>query len=469
MNETSPAPTTMDSLPNELFIQIAAHLDIEPPSVAKFAHEPSADITCANETPLKCLSQVSWRWRKIVVPILFRYTRIPLDKNPQWVPIDARLLESMQGQLTKLSCHEVQIYGRMRSKMKSSSLFAFEEAFDDLLINLCRIEDGDEFLKSAPNILWFPHLPPTFADFVRFVRQYELKHHIRSIVVYAEKEYELRHISTADAHLARVVAELWDQIFFRLEPARLVVAAPPATLAGLLDVQMLSSDAWAFDMKIHYIELLQPEPFRLKHRDAFCRPWNAALIHRRPWVHLGYNEGSSISAYSTYEYHLKQSPKMLYLVLVRLAKEVADCCNIRSFSFTGVFPFATNVTTLIKALQRISTLRAVEFQLCSGPENDLLDDPKRMGRAQRDDLWLEWRGSYTAIASFLGTYDFEDGSKFVSADCDAPDITKEVEEYVEVLQKRGLGWRKTGDGSWVRDHSLDREVVPTMANTDVED
>lgn len=449
----------MDSLPNELLIHIASYLDTEPPSITKFAHEPSSELTCSDFTPLKFLSCVSWRWRKIVLPILFRYSRISLDTEPQWVPIDARLVDSMQGQLTTLSNHEYQIYHKMRSKFKSSSAFAYEEAFDELLIDLCRIQDGDDFLKSVSNILWFPHLGKTFSNFTKFVTQYTLKHHIKNIVVHTDKEYELRHIATADAPLARAVSEIWSQIFARLELTRVVVAAPPPTLAGLLDTQMLSSDAWAFNMKIHYIELLQHEASHLEHTTTTCRPWNSALIHRGQWYHVGYNEGSSISAYSTYEFHLKLSPKILYLILIRLAKEVSPCCNITSFSFTGIFPFATHITAIIRALHRIPTLKNISVQFEPGPENNLLNDPKRVGRAQSSDYWLEWMECYKVIASYLGVFDFEDGAEFQSKDCRSLELAHEVGECMDLLRKRGTGWRKEGEGVWVRDHGLDQEVT----------
>jgi hypothetical protein len=225
---------------------------------------------------------------------------------------------------------------------------------------------------------------------------------------------------------------------------------------------MLSADTWAFDMKMHYVELVQPEPLRIDHMKSNCRAWNSALIHRRPWSHLGYNEGSSITAYSTYEYHLKQSPKMLYLILVRLAKEVQSCCNITSFSFTGVFPFVTNITSIIRALHKIPKLKQVSFQLAPGPENNSLDDPKRMGRAQCSDFWLEWNESYKVIASYLGVFDFEDGAEFRSRDCTNKNLAEDVSGYVELLQQRGAGWRRgdAEDGVWVRDHALDRVVTP---------
>ncbi|KAH7384051.1 hypothetical protein DE146DRAFT_636199 [Phaeosphaeria sp. MPI-PUGE-AT-0046c] len=453
----------MESLPNELLIQIATHLDSEAPSSTKFAHEPSPHLTESDTSPLKLLSLVSWRWRKIVLPILFCHSRIALDTEPQWVPVDARLVDSMQTQLSNLSNHEFQIYHKMRSKFKSSSAFAYEEAFDDLLINLCRVQEGDEFLKALPHILWLPHLPTTFEKFAGFVTQYDLKHHIKSVVVHTEKEYQLRHATAADAPLARAVTDIWSTIFRYLEPTRVVVAAPPATLAGLLESQMLSADAWAFDMKMHYTELIQPEPLRLEHMQSDARfSNNSALIHRRPWSHLGYNEGSSITAYSTYEYHLKQSPKILYLILVRLAKEVQSCCNITSFSFTGVFPFATNITAVLRALHKIPTLKHISFQLAPGPENNALDDPKKIRRAQTSDFWLEWNESYKAIGCYLGVREFEDGTEFRSRDCGNEQLAQDMAGYIELLRQRGLGWRKSAveEGVWIRDSTMDRDVTP---------
>jgi hypothetical protein len=466
MNIDSSIPTDMSSLPNELLIQIASHLDTSPPSVTKFAHEPTPSLTCSSLTPLKTLSLVSWRWRKIVLPILFHCSRIQLDSSPQWVPVDARLIENMQRQLSQLSNHELQIYARMRSKFKSSSEFAFDEAFDELLINLCRIKEGDEFLKTAPSILWFPHLPKTFVDFQQFIEKYSLKHHIKSVVVYTDKDYALRHVDAANAPLSRAVAEIWSQVFLYLNPTRVVVAAPPGTMAGLLDSHMASSDVWAFDMKMHYVEFVQPElPGRIVHSSSACRPWDSALIHRRPWFHLSYNEGSSITAYSTYEYHLKQSPMMLYIILMRLAEEAQDCCNLRSVSFTGVFPFSTNVTTVILALSKLQTLRKVQFQLAPGPENNLLDDAKRIGRAQPRDVWLEWNESIRVITSFLRAFDFANGSEFVSLDCDNSLRADEVQEYIDKLQEQGIAWRKTGEGRWIRDTTQNVEFDEALVVT----
>jgi len=44
---------SLNALPNELLIQIASHLDVDAPSIAKFAHEPSTELTESDYKALK--------------------------------------------------------------------------------------------------------------------------------------------------------------------------------------------------------------------------------------------------------------------------------------------------------------------------------------------------------------------------------------------------------------------------------
>lgn len=382
-----------------------------------------------------------------MLPILFRYSRIPLDPEPQWVTIDRPVLDDMQGQLATLSNHEHEIYQEMRRR------------FESVTIDFCHTQDGDDFLRSEPKVLWLPHLSKEFSDFQRFVTQYTLKLHVKSIVLCTDKECKLGHEVTKTKVLKRVVSELWSEIFALLEPTRLVVAAPPTTLAGLSESLMLTPDDWAFEMKMHYLELLQYEPLRVEHMQAKCRPWGLPLVHKRPWYHLGYNEGSSVPAYNTYDFHHKQSHHILTLILRRLAKEAQACCNIMSFSFIAVFPLAAHVAQVVRALQRIPTVNRIHFQLAPGLENSLMSDKERMGRAQHTDLWQQWREGYTALARDYKEYECMDGAEIWARDWDTGQTGAAVEECMNILNWAGLGWPHKGEGKWVREHALDEEVA----------
>ncbi|KAL1798008.1 hypothetical protein ACET3X_004614 [Alternaria dauci] len=456
----------MQALPNELLAQIASHLDSQPPSITKFNHEPNAHLAYSdNETeiqPLKSLSLVSWRWRKVVLPILFRFTRIALDKEPQWVPMDARLVDSMQLQLSNLSNHEFMLYTKLRSKSKATTGGAYTPAMDDAFIQLCRIQEGDEVLKTTPWIVWLPHLSKDFGTFSRFVTENKLKLHIKSVVLHTDKEYDLRHVSTAQGPLAREVTNIWDQVFNLLEPARVVVAAPPKATATLLDSHVGTNDMWAFEMKMHYIELLGDQ-LPVDNNEQEYRLNDAPLIYRRAWNHLSYNEGSSITVYSTYEYHVKTAPKILALVLNRLAIDTRFCKNLTSFSFTAVFPLASTVMSIMRAVHAIPSIKKVTFQLAPGPENDLLSNGSKRRRAQASDIWFEWRSSYDVLANMDLFFDRTEEvgpalNEIVSKDCYSKQLAVEVAEVVDThLMKARDRWKSDGVGRW-RKAKMEEEV-----------
>ncbi|RYN97759.1 hypothetical protein AA0120_g2739 [Alternaria tenuissima] len=454
----------MQALPNELLAQIASHLESQPPSITKFNHEPSADLafsyTEINTKPLKSLSLVSWRWRKVVLPILFRFTRIALDKEPQWVPMDARLVDSMQLQLSSLSNHEFMLYTKLRSKFKATTGEAFAPAMDDVLIQLFRIQDGDEFLKTTPSIVWLPHLSKDFNNFSRFVTGNKLKHHIKSVVLHTDKEYDLRHVSTAQEPLAREVTDIWNKVFDILEPTRVVAAAPPKTMAALLDSHVGTNDMWAFEMKMHYIELLRDQP-PIENNQQEHRTNDAPLIHRRPWNHLGYNEGSSITAYSTYEFYLKVAPRILSLVLSRLGEDPALCRDLTSFSFIAVFPLSWTVSSIVKAVYEIPSISKVSLQLAPGPENDLLSNGSKRRKAQSSDLWSEWRTGYKVLAMMETLHDQARGEEeavkeIVSKDCYSKQLAVEVAEVIDNnLKTTSTTWKSGGVGRWIKVRSED--------------
>jgi hypothetical protein len=124
-----------------------------------------------------------------------------------------------------------------------------------------------------------------------------------------------------------------------------------------------------------------------------------------------------------------------------------------------VFPFATNMTTLTRALHRIPSLMKLRFQLAPGPENDLFSSPARLGRAQPMDIWREWSESYKIIGSYLNAHDFAAGAEFASGDRDSAQLTRDVDEHLEA-RRRGpcrAGWERKEVSVWVRRDGEDGE------------
>jgi hypothetical protein len=73
------SPKTIQDIPEELLLQVFGYLESASPSELKSRREPSLSLTDETEAPLKAISQASKRWRRIVLPLLFRYARLRLD------------------------------------------------------------------------------------------------------------------------------------------------------------------------------------------------------------------------------------------------------------------------------------------------------------------------------------------------------------------------------------------------------
>lgn len=77
--DQSPTPTTIASLPHEIF-DLILHHSVNPVLSLSDAvcQEPSFSITSAENTTLKAVSLVSRAWRRTTLPLLFKHTRLIL-------------------------------------------------------------------------------------------------------------------------------------------------------------------------------------------------------------------------------------------------------------------------------------------------------------------------------------------------------------------------------------------------------
>lgn len=74
-------PVSIQELPDEILADIFTYLDAPPPSPGRLNEEPHFELTDSNIQSLKSISQVSSRWRQIVLPLLFRHVRLQIRAN----------------------------------------------------------------------------------------------------------------------------------------------------------------------------------------------------------------------------------------------------------------------------------------------------------------------------------------------------------------------------------------------------
>lgn len=87
-------PSPIDGLPEELLLSIFHLIDSVPPSVTSSRQEPSLGLTCSDTHGYKDLASVCQKWRRIALPLLFKFSRLRLE-NVTATATTARLHHSL--------------------------------------------------------------------------------------------------------------------------------------------------------------------------------------------------------------------------------------------------------------------------------------------------------------------------------------------------------------------------------------
>jgi hypothetical protein len=273
---------SINNLPNEILSHILSFLDVSPPSAATsvLLEEPHFGITQADDAPLKAASCVTRRWRSAAIPLLFKHAQFRSREDPSRFP-QITLLEQIKPFLEFITKH---------------NLGKAIPTFTLIIEGICTNTASGEYI------------PDCFSTF-------------------------------------------WQALFAVIEPMVLLVVAPAVSIAVLSSCNIYSLDSWTFDCECHYMRLEMPvacskttvsksseateEPTEplvgVQDSDDMSgsigsasaptertdyRSWDrpraksSTLFDIRNWSKFLLNEGSSVRAYATYEWWLRQPPSV---------------------------------------------------------------------------------------------------------------------------------------------------------------
>ena len=376
-------------LPRELLDHILSYLDVEPPSLQALHQEPSITLTESKVQPLKNLSLISHSLRRLIIPCLFKFSRIRLNR---------------------LSIQAI-------AELSSGS------------------EDINEFLD--------------------FVRLKALRSHIEGLVLCTKVDLDTELSSTGPRQISDSFgnrgfcefAHLWRNLLTVLNPLFITMVAPPSTLALLASCISKQQDAWTFDMPFHILHLKQS--YTTPTVGSFKPVRVADLFHLRDWSHCTLNEGSSLKAYSTYEYFLKTTPS---IAILRPFKFLAW---FTSFDYIAIFPLTSHTYEISGLFMAMPNLESMRVQLAPEPSSKILEDETRMRKNVPADMWMELDNGYALILhhiSALGRL-----KHFESLDYAMEGLRPNLDAKFEDMMQ---GWRRCGEGRWIRESSLDSTKGP---------
>lgn len=344
---------------------------------------------------------------------------------------------------------------------------------------ICRIPRLDFPLQSESND--FNRL----AGFLSCLRRDSLGQQVESFILAVGPEHEPDRYTTANEPSNTSCKDnnwLWRIVFDVLDPARFTIVAPPHCLATLFSRSIALDEAWAFDAPYHILSLSQDRttaqnvPSLLASQSATSSTADRSadggssirarpaipcdLFTLRPWSAVLLNEGSSISAYRTYEFFLRRTPSILDSLLGTGPPPNHGPLlpsSIRHFTFIGIFPLHSHLMNFADALPVLDHLlvRLEPLDLA------VLDDQAVIANVDRADLWAERNSSIALLLGaffhpeddrWTGRWDALKALELPGLQLDITDAEDHPPSWLMALeaQQEGPKWKYMGNGLLVR-------------------
>lgn len=218
--------------------------------------------------------------------------------------------------------------------------------------------------------------------------------------------------------------------------------------ADFIGTTIVSTDAWSFNMPHQILRLRQaPESVH----DQISLTDTPSLFAARRWTDLSVNEGSSLKAYSMYEYFLRRTPSLLGTIQSKgLTMADSMLAELQCFTFTAIFPFYNHVDEVLKSVRKMRLLKTLRIKICPEPHSTVLTDELEAAGNHFDvnDPWNETQTAYGLIANTVLFLTMQGQlEEFHIDDIKLVGLRDTIEESVS--PKIQQWWSYRGDGSWI--------------------
>ncbi|KAH0848835.1 hypothetical protein AYO21_08280 [Fonsecaea monophora] len=281
--------------------------------------------------------------------------------------------------------------------------------------------------------------PLLLSDFLSFLKRHNLNQYVVSVVAHVPGHYN--HIHPA----------WWARLLNEVPATRFGIVAAPEILTELTGICSWTSDAWAFDMAFQILRLDQTLEAARTPIDYDDLP---NFLVARPWQNMVVNEGSSLLAYTTYEFFLRRTPSLL-TALHSNNSAAGDALfnNLLSFDFISIFPFYNHVDEVLKSVRKMRRLRRLFVKLCPEPHSTVFRDEIELAGGAIDihDPWNECETSWSLIAHSVVFLTTEGQlSELQMDDVKVEGIRQRLEQNVSSLLQERWRYEDPRSGIWRR-------------------
>ena len=287
-------------------------------------------------------------------------------------------------------------------------------------------------------------------ELIDFVRQHGLQRQIESVVFHAmgfitDSLHDGKHCFEFDDFVKIGFFSLVEEI----DPPTITIMLPPAAFQRLLNYEIHCADEWAFGINYQILQLKQPPALSLTTLSTDGQT-PKSIFNVRPWSHCTFNEGSSVPAYSNFEYSHLRVPSLIYPKERRRTRYEMlhinrDFEHLTSFDIIAVLPIYHMPATCY-FLNSMKQLRHLRIQLAPSLSNNVLGDPSALGKGKQEDFWIEFGASYRYLLNSINMENLK------LNELDILDFANYALRAIieRCVDDRLKGWLHDGDGHWTK-------------------
>lgn len=228
------------TLPEELQLQILENVGTKTaPSERKARHEPTFELTISETRDLKTMSCVSKHWRRLTLPLLFRFIRLRLagaEGVDPWPSCSVCSNDALSEESERVRTGNAEEYHDMQNSndRRHRGVIEFMTTYLPKALEVGPgfvLQPYKDFLQSFRCLRDLYH---STDDLIDFLVWNTLEGSVESVTVYGEGFKDLIMSSDAPQAFRYAIDDMWSRLLATVDPRRVVVLAPPRELAILV-------------------------------------------------------------------------------------------------------------------------------------------------------------------------------------------------------------------------------------------
>ncbi|KAK0507034.1 hypothetical protein JMJ35_010492 [Cladonia borealis] len=287
-------------------------------------------------------------------------------------------------------------------------------------------------------------------QFISFFQDHDLVRGIESVLFYQvasdnrdnEHEYRKVPLCTIEWQILWTISQL--------NPPAITIMLHPSSFQELMPYDLRESDDWAFQIPYQVLHLSQATD-----TPSACVPVDKSqdknILNILPWSHCTFNEGSSIRAYSTYQYFQKHVPSIFTPINEQKMRDGVrrTLPYLTSIDYIAIFPFPARHMQHFCSFLKVAapSLRHLRTRFSPTRGNGALDDKETLGTCERTDLWSELETCYTFLGLSLRLGILDSLDDLTVLDYDNPELRDAI--YRALAFEMCADWAHDGNGKWV--------------------